>query len=113
MQDVWGVSAGSVINTYANQTSGSIYYSFLLNTTTAPSASQYLTSLNPGTGAPNGSSDALQIDAAPNAGGYQVGIADGGTSKHHSRQFGFVVGHNVSDRGGIYFRDSRVGVALH
>src|ERR1700733_12142898 len=69
VQDVWGVSAGSVINTYANQTSGSIYYSFLLDATAAPSANQYLTSLNPGTGAPNGSTDALQVDVGPNAGG--------------------------------------------
>jgi hypothetical protein len=81
VQDVWGVSAGSVINTYANQTGGSIYYSFLLDTTVAPSANQYLTSLNPGTGAPNGSSDALQVDVGPNAGGgYQVGLRTAGAS---------------------------------
>ena len=49
VQDTWGVSAGSVINTYAAQTSGSIYYSFLIDCTTAPSGIQYLTSLNPGT----------------------------------------------------------------
>ena len=81
VQDVWGVSAGSVINTYANQTGGSIYYSFLLDATVAPSANQYLTSLNPGTGAPNGSSDALQVDVGPNAGGgYQVGLRTAGAS---------------------------------
>ncbi len=74
VQDVWGVSAGSVVNTYANQTSGSIYYSFLLDCTTAPSATTFLTALNPGTGAPNGSSDALQVGVAPNVGGFQVGL---------------------------------------
>ena len=81
VQDTWGVSAGSVINTYANQTSGTIYYSFLLDVTAAPSGSQYLTSLNPGTGAPNGSSDALQVDVGPGTtGGYEVGLRTAGAS---------------------------------
>jgi hypothetical protein len=81
VQDVWGISAGSVINTYTAQTSGSIYYSFLINCTTAPSTSTYLTSLNPGTGAPNGSSDALQVDVGPStAGGFEVGIRTAGAS---------------------------------
>jgi hypothetical protein len=80
VQNIWGLSAGSVINTYTAQTSGNIYYSFLLNCTTAPSASTYLTSLNPGTGAPNGSGDALQVDVAPNAGGFQVGLRTAGAS---------------------------------
>ncbi|HEY1788801.1 MAG TPA: hypothetical protein VGJ73_11620, partial [Verrucomicrobiae bacterium] len=74
IQDVWGTSAGSVYNTYADQNSGSIFYSFLLDTTVAPSASSYLTALNPGTGTPNGSSDALQVDVAPATGGYEVGL---------------------------------------
>ena len=80
LQDTWGISAGSVLNTYTAQTSGNIYYSFLLNCSTAPSATTYLTSLNPGTGAPNGSSDALQVDVAANAGGFQVGLRTAGAS---------------------------------
>ncbi len=81
VQNVWGVSAGSVVNTYTAVTSGSIYYSFLLNCTVAPSASTYLTSLNPGTGAPNGSSDALQVDVAPGSGGgFEVGLRTAGAS---------------------------------
>jgi hypothetical protein len=80
IQDVWGVSAGSVINTYTSQTSGSVYYSFLINCTVAPSASTYLTSLNPGTGAPNGSSDALQVDVAPSGAGFKVGLRTAGAS---------------------------------
>ncbi len=80
IQDVWGVSAGSVVNTYTSQTSGSVYYSFLINCTVAPSASTYLTSLNPGTGAPNGSSDALQVDIAPSGAGFKVGLRTVGAS---------------------------------
>jgi hypothetical protein len=80
LQDVWGVSAGSVVNTYTAQTSGSIFYSFLLNVTTAPSASTYLTALNPGTGAPNGSSDALQVNMGPAAGGFVIGLRTAGAS---------------------------------
>jgi hypothetical protein len=80
IQDVWGVSAGSVVNTYTAQTSGSIFYSFLINCTTAPSASTYLTSLNPGTGAPNGSSDALQVDVSPSGAGFKVGLRTAGAS---------------------------------
>jgi hypothetical protein len=80
IQDIWNGSAGSAVNTYTAQTSGNIYYSFLLNCSAAPSTSIYLTALNPGTGAPNGSGDALQIDVGPNAGGFQVGLRTVGAS---------------------------------
>jgi hypothetical protein len=80
IQDVWGTSPGSVFNTYADQNSGSIYYSFLLDASVAPSASTYLTSLNPGIGPPNGSADALQVDVAPATGGYEVGLRTAGKS---------------------------------
>ena len=81
VQDVWGVSAGSVVNTYTAQTSGSVFYSFLLNCTVAPTVNTYLTALNPGTGAPNGSSDALQVDMGPGgAGGFVVGLRTAGAS---------------------------------
>jgi len=78
VQDTWGISGGSVINTYTAQTSGSIYFSFLIDCTTAPTStsqsSQFLAALNPGTGSPNGSSDALQIDVGPSGDGYQIGL---------------------------------------
>ncbi|HEX3624720.1 MAG TPA: hypothetical protein VH280_04765 [Verrucomicrobiae bacterium] len=80
IQDVWGSGAGTVYNTYTDQNSGSIYYSFLLDATVAPSASQYLTALNPGVNTPNGSSDALQVDVAPVTGGYEVGLRTAGKS---------------------------------
>ncbi|HTR41017.1 MAG TPA: PEP-CTERM sorting domain-containing protein [Pseudomonadales bacterium] len=78
--DTWGVSAGSVYNTYTDQNSGSIYVSFLLNASVAPSASNYLLALNPGTSTPNGSSDALQVDVQPGTGGYEVGLRTPGKS---------------------------------
>lgn len=59
LQIVNGVSAGSIFNTFANQTSGQVYYSFLFNPTAADSANNYFTAMNPGTGAPNGGSDAI------------------------------------------------------
>lgn len=81
LQVAWvGSGAGTVFNTYTAQTSGNIYYSFLLNCTVAPSAANYLTALNPGTATPNGSTDALQINVGVNAGGYQIGLRTPGAS---------------------------------
>ena len=83
IQDTWGVSGGSVFNTYTDQnitTTTSIYYSFLLDATTAPSASTYLTALNSGVNTPNGSSDELQVNVTPATGGYEVGLRTPGKS---------------------------------
>jgi hypothetical protein len=52
-------SAGTIFNTFANQTSGQVYYSFLFNPTAADSANNYFTALNPGTSTPNGGTDAI------------------------------------------------------
>jgi hypothetical protein len=52
-------TATSTYITFANQTSGQIYYSFLFNASAADSANNYFTALNPGTSAPGGSSDAI------------------------------------------------------
>jgi hypothetical protein len=83
IQDLW-TGAGSVINTYTDQnigTTASIYYSFLLNATAISVGTNYLTSLNPGTGSPNGSSDALQVDIGSATGtGYFVGLRTPGKS---------------------------------
>ncbi|MGB7746138.1 MAG: PEP-CTERM sorting domain-containing protein [Verrucomicrobiia bacterium] len=81
LQMVWG-TASSDTNGFANITSGTIYYSFLLDVTTAPSGNLYLTSLNPGTSAPNGSSDAITLYLATVTGGgaYRLGIRGGGAS---------------------------------
>src|SRR5882757_3955904 len=67
LQIVNGVSAGSIYNTFANQTSGQIYYSFLFNTSATNTANNYFTALNPGTSTPNGSSDAINAYYYPNS----------------------------------------------
>lgn len=54
-----GVSAGTIYNTYANQTSGQIYYSFLFQSAAADTANNYFTALNPGTTTPGGTADAI------------------------------------------------------
>jgi len=77
-----GGGAGTAINTYASQTSGNIYYSFLLDVTTAPTAQSYLTSLNPGTSTPNGSSDAITMyfGTVTGGGAFKFGVRGGGAS---------------------------------
>ena len=52
-------AAGTIYNTFANQTSGQVYYSFLFNATAADSANNYFTALNAGNNTPNGSTDAI------------------------------------------------------
>lgn len=54
-------SASSSVNTFVNQTSGTVFYSFLFNPTAADSANNYITAMNPTTGAPNGGSDAIDM----------------------------------------------------
>ncbi len=74
-------TAGTSIQQYANQTSGQVYYSFLLDVTTADGANDYITSLNPGTSVPNGSSDALAVYLYENN---TLGIRSGGASTVHT-----------------------------
>ena len=52
-------SAGTSYITFANQTSGQIYYSFLFDPSIVNGANNYFTAMNPGTSTPNGSSDAI------------------------------------------------------
>jgi hypothetical protein len=52
-------SAGSAYTTYANQTSGTIFYSFLFQPNVVDSANNYFTALNPTTTSPSGGSDAI------------------------------------------------------
>jgi hypothetical protein len=79
----WATS-GSSINTFANQTSGTVFYSFFLDVTTAPGGNDYLTSLNPGTTTPGGSSDALAIydDPSGSTGGL-IGVRTVGGAITH------------------------------
>ena len=74
-------SAGSSVNTFANQTSGQIYYSFLFDPTVVDSGNQYFTAMNPSGGGPNGGSDAIdaysyssgKIEVRANAGSATAG----------------------------------------
>jgi hypothetical protein len=56
---IQNASAGSSYITYANQTSGQVFYSFLFNPSVVNSGNNYFTALNPGNSTPNGSSDAI------------------------------------------------------
>jgi hypothetical protein len=55
-----GTATSSYI-TFANQTSGQIYYSFLFNASVVDGGNNYFTALNPGTSAPGGSGDAIDV----------------------------------------------------
>jgi hypothetical protein len=70
-------SATSSINTFANQTSGQIYYSFLLDVIAADSGNQYFTAMNPGTTAPGGSADAIDCYLYSNG---NIGLRTAGKS---------------------------------
>jgi hypothetical protein len=72
-----GVTSASTINTYTAVTSGSIYYSFLIDCTTLPTANNYLTSLNPATTGPGGSGDSMATYVGAIAGGYKIGVRNG------------------------------------
>jgi hypothetical protein len=72
-----GASASTSVNTYSAVTSGSIYYSFLIDCTTLPTANTYITSLNPGTTGPGGSGDAMATYVGPTTGGWKIGVRNG------------------------------------
>jgi PEP-CTERM motif len=73
-------SSGSGINQFLNQTSGQVFYSFLLDTLATPTGNSYLTSLNPGTTVPGGSGDAVALYTYSNATGYRLGLRANGAS---------------------------------
>lgn len=54
-------SAGVASTLFANQTSGQVFYSFLFDPTAVDSANNYVTAMNPGTGGPTGSGDAISM----------------------------------------------------
>jgi hypothetical protein len=74
-------SSSASYNTYTAVTSGSIYYSFLIDCTTLPTANEYISALNPGTTTPGGSSDALSMYVGASGSGWKVGVrTPGGNS---------------------------------
>jgi hypothetical protein len=80
MSNVWGISAGSIITTYANQTSGTLYYSFLVDVTAVGTINSYFTSLNPGVVTPGGSGDALGAYIKSDGSGWEIGMRTAGAS---------------------------------
>lgn len=72
-----GPSAVTSVNTYSAVTSGSIYYSFLIDCTTLPTGNNYLTALNPGTTAPGGGTDAMSFYVGTLGTGYKIGVRNG------------------------------------
>ncbi len=73
-----GSGANSTYNNYTTAvTSGSTYYSFLINCTTLPTGNSYLTSLNPAGTAPNGNGDDLAIYVGTLGSGWKIGVRTG------------------------------------
>ena len=69
-----GTASSSTINTFSAVTSGSIYYSFLIDCTTLPTANNYITSLNPNPTSPGGSGDALATYVGASGTGWKIGV---------------------------------------
>ncbi|HYA78924.1 MAG TPA: PEP-CTERM sorting domain-containing protein [Candidatus Nitrosopolaris sp.] len=67
-------SSSTSYNTYSAVTSGSVYYSFLIDCTTLPTANEYITALNPGTTTPGGSSDDLSTYVGASGSGWKIGV---------------------------------------
>jgi len=76
-----GTASSTTYNTYSAVTGGSVYFSFLIDATTLPTANNYLMALNPGTTTPGGSSDALSLYVGVSGTGYKIGVrtTGGGT----------------------------------
>ena len=77
-----GTGASSLYRSITNSaiTSGSVYYAFLAQCTTLPSASgNYVTAINP-TAAVGSSSDAINMSAKASGSGFVLGVRKNGTS---------------------------------
>jgi hypothetical protein len=70
----------STINQFTSQTSGSVYYSFLIDGTALPTGNNYFTALNPGTTTPGGGSDAMStyVGVSSTTGDYKIGVRTSG-----------------------------------
>ncbi len=67
-------SGSTSYDTYSAVTSGSIYYSFLIDCTALPTANNYIGALNPGTTTPGGSTDALSTYVGASGTGWKIGV---------------------------------------
>jgi hypothetical protein len=94
---VSGVSAGSVVANFTGTpiTSGSVYYSFLAQCSSLPTANQYLTALLPASASgPNGSSDPLGFYVGQQTAGstFKVGVRSGGSGATYTTSSTLTVG---------------------
>jgi hypothetical protein len=92
-----GVSAGSTIANFTGTaiTSGSIFYSFVLECTALPTANNYLTSLLPtGSSGPAGGTDPLAFYVGQQTAGstYKLGVRSGGSGATYASSALFTVG---------------------
>jgi PEP-CTERM motif len=67
-------SSSTSFNTYSAVTSGSIYYSFLVDCTTLPTANEYISAINAGTSVPSGSADAMATYVGSSGTGWKIGV---------------------------------------
>jgi len=70
-------SSTSITNGFSggNVTSGDVYFSFLIQSTSVPTSASYLLSLNPAGTKPNGGTDALAVYTEPNGTGtWSLGV---------------------------------------
>jgi hypothetical protein len=58
----------------------SVYYSFLIDCIAAPTGNNYISSLNPASGTPNGNGDDLAIYDGTSGSGWKIGVRTGNTS---------------------------------
>jgi hypothetical protein len=94
---VSGVSAGSVVANFAGAsiTSGSVYYSFLAQCSSLPTANQYLTAVLPASSSgPGGSADPLGFYVGQQTAGstFKVGIRSGGSGATYTTKGNLTVG---------------------
>ena len=81
LANILGTAGGSSYRAFTSSpiTTGSVYYSFLIQSAGAPGSSGYLTGLLPGgSTSPGGSGDALAVYFSASGNGYQLGIHKGG-----------------------------------
>jgi hypothetical protein len=80
-------SGSTSYNLYSAVTSGNIYYSFVIDCTTVPTANQYISALNGGTTTPAGGNDDLSTYVgASGTGGWKIGVRTigGGSGAQYS-----------------------------
>ena len=73
-------AASSDTNIFSNTTynAGTLYFSFLIDATTLPTANNYLISLNPAANKPSGSADEFSFYTGASGAGWKIGVRTSG-----------------------------------